>query len=116
MIEDEIKVIKNYKNPFSQFVKKQTKPFRAVIEDEVNFICTHPCVGELKIGDLSGIRIHKFKFNRQQHLIAYSFVESEVTEQNELEQCLEFLIIDFYKIGSHENFYEDLKTYLKSVR
>jgi hypothetical protein len=27
---------------------------------------------------------------------------------------IELLIIDFYKVGVHENFYSDLKNYLKS--
>lgn len=27
---------------------------------------------------------------------------------------IELLLIDFYQIGSHENFYADLKNYLKS--
>ena len=26
---------------------------------------------------------------------------------------VEFLVIDFYKIGSHENFYDELKRYLR---
>jgi hypothetical protein len=26
---------------------------------------------------------------------------------------IEFLVIDFYKVGSHENFYEYLKHYIK---
>ncbi|WP_459568154.1 type II toxin-antitoxin system RelE/ParE family toxin [Cupriavidus sp. 8B] len=29
------------------------------------------CVGEPKVGHLAGIRVHKFKFNRQDYLMAY---------------------------------------------
>ena len=100
-----------YKRPFSQFVKKQSKPFKARIEDEVKIVCTNPRSGELKVGDLSGIRIHKFKFKGQEYLIAYSFLEQQKSEQNDLEKYVQFV---FYKIGLHENFYEDLKNYLKS--
>lgn len=95
---------RNYKRPFAQFVKKQSKPFQAVIEDEVRFICENPETGEAKIGDLAGIRVHKFKFNRQEYLIAYS---------QSVDETVQILMIDFYKIGSHENFYSELKKYLQ---
>lgn len=26
---------------------------------------------------------------------------------------IEFLVIDFYQVGTHENFYDELKRYLK---
>ena len=29
---------------------------------------------------------------------------------------VDLLIIDFYRVGSHENFYDELKRYLKSGR
>jgi len=92
----------NYKNPFVQFVKKQSRPFRAIIEDEVKLICENPEIGELKKGDLSAIRVHKFKFNRQEYLIAYS-----------VDNGIQILMIDFYKVGTHENFYTELKKYLQ---
>jgi len=100
-----MELVKNYKKPFAQFVKKQHRAFRAAIEDEINVICENPNIGELKVGDLSSIRVHKFKFNRQEYLIAY-----HVTGENEAE----FIAIVFYKIGVHENFYEELKNYIKS--
>ncbi|WP_419187200.1 type II toxin-antitoxin system RelE/ParE family toxin [Cupriavidus necator] len=34
-------------------------------------VCAEPGVGEAKAGDLAGIWVYKFKFNRQQYLIAY---------------------------------------------
>lgn len=99
--------ISNYKKPFSKFIKKQSKPFQAVIEDEVLFICDNPETGELKKGDLSGVRVHKFKFHRQEYLIAYRY-------SPENDAVIQILLIDFYQIGTHENFYADLKKYLKS--
>jgi len=92
----------NYKKPFAQFVKKQPKPFQAVIEDEVLSICANPEIGEQKKGDLSSIRVYKFKYQRQEYLIAYSYTLDR----------LEIVLIDFYKIGTHENFYTELKKYL----
>ena len=109
----------NYKTPFSKFAKKQSKPFQAVIEDEVTAICENPEIGELKNGDLANIRVHKFKHNKQQYLIAYYVPSIAEDERNAGDNKTEsrtpqFLLIDFYKIESHENFYTDLKTYLRT--
>ncbi len=93
----------NYKTPFVQFVKKQTRPLQARIEDEVQAICAQPTLGELKVGDLANIRVHKFKHQRQEYLIAY---------RTTAENGIEFFSIAFYKIGTHENFYTELKKYL----
>jgi hypothetical protein len=96
-----------YKKPFEQFVKKQTRPFQARIEDEVEAICKSPVIGELKTGDLADIRIHKFKYLRQGYLIAY-----QTTAANDIE----FFSIAFYKIVTHKNFYTELKKYRLTSR
>lgn len=95
----------NYKRPFAQYVKKARKPLQLAIEDAVTLICDTPEIGELKVGDLAGIRVYKFRFNRQEYLMAYRSPSEDLP--------LEFLIIDFYQVGSHENFYNDLKHYLR---
>ena len=99
-----MRIQQNYRKPFVQFVKKQSKPFQAAIEDEILRISENPEVGKLKVGDLTGIRVYKFKFNQQEYLIAYSHHAKTV----------ELLLIDFHKIGTHENFYTELKKYLKT--
>ena len=61
-----MKTITEYKQPFSRFVKKQNKsnkPLKAAIDKEVDAICESPTIGEMKVGDLAGMRTHKFKFN-----------------------------------------------------
>lgn len=98
----------NYKRPFSQFVKKAHRPLQLAIEDEVETLRSNPNIGEPKVSDLAGIFVHKFKFNRQEYLIAYS-PPSDAAPEN-----AEFLVIDFYQVGLHENFYDDLKRFLKS--
>ena len=90
-----------YKPPFRKFVKKQTRPFQLVIEDEVEKILAKPEIGKSKKGDLSVFRVHKFSFKRQLFLIAYRLMEED---------------INFYMIGPHDNFYRDLKKYLREVR
>lgn len=61
----------NYKIPFSKFVKKAHKPLQLAIEDVVEEVCENTEAGEAKVGDLVGIRVYKFKFNRQEYLVAY---------------------------------------------
>jgi hypothetical protein len=89
-----------YKPPFRKFVKKQTRPLQLAAEDEVERIAEDPLIGETKLGDLHGIQVHKFKFQRQFFLIAYRAVGPEII---------------FYSMGPHENFYRDLKRYLKEI-
>ncbi len=96
---------RNYKQPFAQFVKKAHKPLKLEIEDTVDHVCETPDVGEAKTGDLAGIRVFKFRFNLQEYLMAYHAPLEETP--------IEFLVIDFYQVGIHENFYASLKRYLR---
>jgi len=102
----------NYKLPFLAFVKKQKRPFQLAIEDAVEDICAQPSAGEAKTGDLQGFWIHKFRYQRQQFLIAYR--SSSVTGRQVRGQEGGWSSIDFYQIGPHENFYASLKKYLRS--
>ena len=83
---------------FRKFVKKQTPPLQLAIQDEVDRIIAHTEIGEGKTGDLISFQVHKFKFRRQEYLIAYEIVGEELI---------------FFMIGTHENFYRDLKKYQK---
>lgn len=89
-----------YKLPFRKYVKKQKRPFQLVIEDEVEKIIINPDMGKSKKGDLGGFQVHKFTYGRQKFLIAYRLQEGEIL---------------FFMIGSHENFYRELKKYLREV-
>jgi mRNA-degrading endonuclease RelE of RelBE toxin-antitoxin system len=89
-----------YKPAFRKFVKKQGRAFQLAIEDEVHEVLKTPQAGEQKKGDLTGLIVHKFKFHGQEYLVAYSIEARDVV---------------FYMIGTHENFYRDLKSYLKEV-
>ena len=91
---------KFYKPPFRKFVKKQTRPFQLVIEDEVEKVIINPEIGESKKGDLKGFRVHKFSFKKNQFLIVYRLEGSDIV---------------FFMIGPHENFYRELKRYLREV-
>ena len=89
-----------YKPRFRKFVKKQTRPLQLAVEDEIERIVQDPVIGENKAGDLKRIQVHIFKFQRQSFLIAYRVAGPEII---------------FYTIGAHENFYRDLKIYLKEI-
>jgi hypothetical protein len=101
-------MMQNFKRPFAQYVKKAHKPLQLAIEDEVEVVCESPDIGEAKVGDLTGIRVHKFRFSRQEYLLAYRAPKKDTP--------LEFLIIDFYQVGVHENFYAELKQYLRQEK
>ncbi len=90
-----------YKAPFRKFVKKKRRPFQLAIEDEVEEIMKNPDLGELKKGNLAEFRVHKFLYGKQRVLIAYLVQEAEII---------------FFMIGSHENFYKELKRYVSEVK
>ena len=94
-----------YKKTFAQFVKKASKPLQLAIEIRVIEVCNNPRIGQQKLGDLLGMFVYKFRFNTQEYLMAYQFEYGP----NELN----LVWIDFYQVGSHENFYAKLK---KSIR
>ncbi|MBF0329387.1 MAG: type II toxin-antitoxin system RelE/ParE family toxin [Nitrospirae bacterium] len=88
-----------YKTPFKKFVKKQARPFQLVIEDEVDLIKANPSIGISKKQDLAGMNVHKFTFHKQEYLIAYKQTGR---------------VLVFYMIDTHENFYRELKRYIKA--
>ena len=98
---------RSYRRPFVQFVKKARKPLQLAIEDAVEEVCAAPAIGARKLGDLNHMRVYKFKFQRQEYLIAY-----ETIDDFGKDVCLSIV---FYQIGPHENFYEDLKRYSKQT-
>ncbi len=89
-----------YKSAFRKFIKKQSRPFQLAIEDEIERIYKNPEIGEEKSGDLAGFRVHKFTFRKQEYLIAYKTADGSVTA---------------YMVDTHENFYRNLKRYVKEV-
>lgn len=77
--------------------KRLTKAEITVLDDEVRRICAAPEIGDKKKGDLIGISVHKFKVRDKLFLLAYEYDENEVL---------------LLALGTHENFYRDLKRYL----
>ena len=84
---------------FERKVKKFTKREKNKLDEQVRKITDNPFIGSEKKGDLRGVYVHKFKLAAVQCLMAYRFVG----EDREL-----------VMIGTHENYYSDLKSYLKT--
>ena len=66
------------------------------MEKAVQLLIQDPLIGDLKSGDRGDVRASKFKMVTQLNLLAYSY-EDEV------------LTLSLLALGSHENFYRDLK-------
>jgi mRNA interferase RelE/StbE len=75
-------------------VKRLHKQQKRELDEAVRAIAGDPAIGETKLGDLAGVRVHKFKMSRQVALLAYEIFETEG-------------VIKLLALGSHENFYRD---------
>ena len=92
--QNEIDVFQS--NLFEKQLKKLSTSELAQVEDEIDIIIGNPEIGERKKGDLTYLRVHKFKMNNQLVLLGYSWKDAE----------LELYLLS---VGPHENFYDALK-------
>ena len=83
-------------NSFKRTVKKLPKQHKAILDEEVRKLVNNPDLGERKKGDLDFLRVHKFKLLNQEVLLGYIYEEDEI-------------ILTLLKLGTHENFYRDIK-------
>lgn len=81
---------------FKRKFKKLSPTQKQSVKDNVLKISKDPSIGVMKKGDLSDIRVHKFKILGQKYLLA-----SSVDKQKQR--------IILLALGTHENFYRDLK-------
>ncbi|NDF13149.1 MAG: type II toxin-antitoxin system RelE/ParE family toxin [Proteobacteria bacterium] len=80
---------------FTKSIKKFHANQKADIDKAVKAVLKNPSIGVQKVRDLSWFRIHKFRMVSQLALLAY---EIDGTDR-----------IVLHNLGSHENFYRDLK-------
>ncbi len=85
---------------FAKKVKKLNEKEKHELDAEVKGITQNPLIGSEKKGDLRGIFVHKFNLQNQLYLLAYRVIKEES--------------IELIMLGPHENYYRDLKTYLKN--
>jgi mRNA-degrading endonuclease YafQ of YafQ-DinJ toxin-antitoxin module len=90
---------------FKKVYKKLHKNQLAEVNAAIQAIIDNPGLGERKKGNLSMLRVYKFQVRNQLTLIGYN-VFPELTEKLPTGTERELIFID---IGSHENFYRDIK-------
>ncbi len=82
---------------FAKQKKKLKKKQIRKLDEAIKTIMANPDIGDLKKGDLQGIRVYKYKAGNNLILLAY-----------EIEGSTLYL----YSFGSHQNFYRKLSKYL----
>ena len=84
---------------FRKAVKKLHANQKKDLDKAVKVISETPSIGDEKTGDLTGVRVYKFKMSKQLMLLAY-FIEQDT------------ITLTLLALGSHENFYKRLKRYI----
>ena len=79
---------------FARAYKKLNPQQKQDVDTAVEVIVSDPLAGEAKRGDLAGVYVYKFKSQSQLVLLAYEF-----------DPKTRHLLL----LGSHENFYRELK-------
>ena len=85
---------------FEKKVKKYNKQEKTKLDNEIRKIIRNPSIGTQKKGDLKGVFIHKFKIKAALYLLSYRMATDG---------------LELIMIGTHENYYRDLKSYLKKA-
>lgn len=85
-----------FTHTFKRAAKKLHRNQVEELEKAIKEIQGEPLIGQLKVGDLAGVRVHKFRMLHQLILLAYMFDEGKE----------ELTLLSF---APHENFYDNLK-------
>jgi mRNA-degrading endonuclease YafQ of YafQ-DinJ toxin-antitoxin module len=81
---------------FRKSVKRLHRNQKEDLDQAVRAVLETPVIGEQKLGDLAWLRVYKFRMVNQLTLLAYEITFAET--------------IVLHDLGSHENFYRDLKS------
>jgi len=81
---------------FEKAVKKLHTNQKKDLDAAIRILIDEPMIGEQKKGDLAFLRVYKFKMVKQLTLLGYSYEDGTVT-------------LELIALGSHENFYRDVK-------
>ena len=81
---------------FDRAIKKILPVEKKALDLAVKTVIANPLIGKMKTGDLSGIQVYKFRYLKEQMLLAYAV-------------SLDRSRIVLMGHGVHENFYRDLK-------
>ncbi|MEM9220052.1 MAG: type II toxin-antitoxin system RelE/ParE family toxin [Cyanobacteria bacterium P01_F01_bin.150] len=86
---------------FEKALDKLSEDDLVLVEDQIDCIVENSSCGVQKKGDLSYLRVHKFKLHGNEILLGYGW----------LEERLELYLLD---LGPHENVYRDMRRRRKS--
>ena len=90
--------------PASKFIKKlKDKKLKMLYQEAVDKIRRDHTVGEAKTGDLSGVYGYDIYYNRTNYELAYTV------------EYLEDKVIVVIMAGTRENFYDQLKQYMRKL-
>lgn len=81
---------------FKKAARKLKSNQKKELDTAIKTLMAKPALGEQKKGDLGFLRVYKFKLNKQLTLLGYSFDDGTLT-------------LELMALGSHENFYRDIK-------
>lgn len=84
---------------FKKAVKKLHAKEKELVDKAIHKVALDPTIGEEKKGDLAGVFVYKFKVNKQEVLLSYRLQPDKFEPE----------ILVLLSLGSHENFYADLK-------
>jgi mRNA-degrading endonuclease RelE of RelBE toxin-antitoxin system len=80
---------------FERAAKKLQRLQKNDLDSAVKAVAADAGLGEEKVGDLAGIRVYKFRMTNQMCLLSYRVLDADS--------------IKLLTVGSHGNFYRDLK-------
>ena len=90
--------------PAAEFIKKlKDKKLKAIYQEAIDRIREDHTVGEAKTGDLSGVYGYDIYYNKVNYELAYTV------------EYLKDKIIVVIMAGTRENFYDQLKSYMRHL-
>lgn len=90
--------------PAAKFLKKlKDKKLKALYREAIDKICEDHLAGELKTGDLAGVYGYDIYYNKTNYELAYTV------------EYVEDKVIVVIMAGTRENFYDQLKQYMRNI-
>lgn len=90
--------------PAAKFIKKiKDKKLKMLYQEAIDKIKENPAVGEAKTGDLSGVYGYDIYYNKTNYELAYTI------------EYAENKVVVVIMAGTRENFYEQLKQYMRNA-
>lgn len=90
--------------PAAKFIKKlKDKKLKRLYQEAIDKIWEDYTVGEAKMGDLSGVYGYDIYYNKTNYELAYTV------------EFLENAVVIVIMAGTRENFYDQLKQYMRKM-